>query len=244
MRNWDLRELLVQVNSPSPIWQGQVLIRRCITPIRGRSNPIRQVVPMISHICSYPPHHSRLYPPSPIFLFTTPLSSQNTKLCHPDLSRHAMITSWLWVQHTPSTAYTEYSIHRVQHTPGTSYTKYSIHRIQHTPSTAYTKYSMHRGYHTPSTAYTEDSIHRVQHALSTASTQDCLSSLPSNDLELTPECSFSFWRTPLHEWPPSASALWELKGKLTLSHFHRCELTNWWIESQHPAHHPWTASKY
>jgi len=28
---------------------------------------------------------------------------------------------------TPSTAYTEYSIHRVQHTPSTAYTKYSIH---------------------------------------------------------------------------------------------------------------------
>ena len=34
---------------------------------------------------------------------------------------------------TPSTAYTEYSIHRVQHTPSTAYTEYSIHRIQHTP---------------------------------------------------------------------------------------------------------------
>jgi len=45
---------------------------------------------------------------------------------------------------TPSTAYTEYSIHRVQHTPGTAYTEYSIHRVQHTPSTAYTEYSIHR----------------------------------------------------------------------------------------------------
>jgi len=36
---------------------------------------------------------------------------------------------------TPSTAYTEYSIHRVQHTPSTAYTEYSIHRVQHTPST-------------------------------------------------------------------------------------------------------------
>jgi len=45
---------------------------------------------------------------------------------------------------TPSTAYTEYSIHRVQHTPSTS-----IHRVQ-----AYTEYK-----HTPSTAYTEYSIH-------------------------------------------------------------------------------------
>jgi hypothetical protein len=34
---------------------------------------------------------------------------------------------------TPSTAYTEYSIHRVQHTPSTAYTEYSIHRVKHTP---------------------------------------------------------------------------------------------------------------
>jgi uncharacterized membrane protein YesL len=31
------------------------------------------------------------------------------------------------VQHTLSTAYTEYSIHQVLHTPNTTYTKYSIH---------------------------------------------------------------------------------------------------------------------
>jgi len=41
---------------------------------------------------------------------------------------------------TPSTAYTEYSIHRVQHAPSTACTEYSMHRVQHTPSTAYTKY--------------------------------------------------------------------------------------------------------
>jgi len=34
---------------------------------------------------------------------------------------------------TPSTAYTEYSIHRVQHTPSTAYSEYSIHRVQHPP---------------------------------------------------------------------------------------------------------------
>jgi len=75
------------------------------------------------------------------------------------------------VQHTPSTAHTEYSIHRVQHTPSTAYTEYSIHRVQHTPSTAYTKYSIHRVQHTPSTAYNEYSIHRVQHTPSTAYTE-------------------------------------------------------------------------
>jgi len=94
---------------------------------------------------------------------------------------------------------------------------------------------------TPSTAYTESSMHRVQH---TPSTQDCLSSLHSHDYELTPECSFSFRRAFLHNRPPSASSPWELKGKVTLSHSHSCELTNWWIESQHPVRSLSTASKY
>jgi len=73
--------------------------------------------------------------------------------------------SWRRLQHTPSTAYTEYSIQWVQHTPSTAYTEYSIHRVQHTPSTANTEYS----------------THRVQHTPSTASTQDCLSSIDSHD---------------------------------------------------------------
>jgi len=72
-----------------------------------------------------------------------------TKLSHPSLSLFAIIISSHWVQHTPSTAYTEYSIHRVQHTPSTAYTEYSIHQVQHTPSTAYTEYSIHRVQHTP-----------------------------------------------------------------------------------------------
>jgi len=100
------------------------------------------------------------------------------------------------VQHTPSTAYTEYSIHRVPQTPSTAYTEYSTHQVQHMPSTAYTEYSIHRVQHTPSTAYTEYSIYRVQHTLST---QDCLSSLHSHDYELTPEYSFSFQCASLHD---------------------------------------------
>jgi len=62
---------------------------------------------------------------------------------------------------TPSTTYTENSIHRVQHTASTAYTDSSIHRVQHTPNTAYTEYSIHRVQHTPSTAYAKYSIHRV-----------------------------------------------------------------------------------
>ena len=48
---------------------------------------------------------------------TTLPSSQDTMLGHPSLSLHDMIMSWHRVQHTPSTAYTEYSIHLVQRPP-------------------------------------------------------------------------------------------------------------------------------
>ena len=130
MRNWNLREFCAQVNWPSPIWQVRVPIQRVITKIRSLPNPIRQVVPLLSHIRSYPPHCSHRYPPSLSFSSTTLPSSQITKLNHPSLSLHAMIMSWHWVQaytkykHTPST-----SIHQVQ-----AYTKYSIHRVQHPPT--------------------------------------------------------------------------------------------------------------
>jgi len=50
---------------------------------------------------------------------------------------------------TPSSAYTEFSIHRVQHTPSSAYTEYSIHLVQHTPCTAYTEYTIHRVQHPP-----------------------------------------------------------------------------------------------
>jgi len=175
-----LREFRVRVDWPSPIRQVRVPIRRELSPIRGLPNPIRQVVPLIPHIRSYPPSHSHLHPPSLSFSSTTQPSSQNTKLSHPSLSLHDMIMSW--------------------------------HRVQHTPSAA--------------------------------SSQDCLSSLHSHDYQLTPECSFSFRRTSLHDRPPLSSSPWELKGKVTLSHSHRCELTNWWIESHHPVRRPSTASKY
>jgi len=45
-----LTEFHVQVNLPSPIWQVQVPIWWEITLIQGLPNPIRQVVPLISHI--------------------------------------------------------------------------------------------------------------------------------------------------------------------------------------------------
>jgi len=138
MRNWDLREFGVWVNWPCLIQQVRVPIWRVIPPIRGLINPIRQVVLLTSHSHSYSPYRCHLHPPSLSLLSTTLPSSQENKImsslsispCH----HHEL---------TLSTAYTEYSIHRVQHTPSTVYTKYSTHWIQHTPSTAYTEYSIH-----------------------------------------------------------------------------------------------------
>jgi len=112
MRNWDLREFRVRVNWPSSIRQVRVPIRREITPIQGLPNPIRQVVPLISHSHSYPPYHSHLHPRSLSFSSTTLPSSQEHKVksslsispCH----HHEL---------TLSAAYTKYSIHRVQRTP-------------------------------------------------------------------------------------------------------------------------------
>ena len=102
-----LRVFRVRVNWRSRIRQVRVPIPRKLSPIRGLFNPIRQVVPLISHIRLYPPYHCHLHPPSLSFSSTTQPSSQKTKLSHPSLSLHDMIMSWHRVQHTPSTASTK-----------------------------------------------------------------------------------------------------------------------------------------
>jgi len=66
--------------------------------------------------------YSHLHPLSISFSSTTRPSSQNTMLCHPSHSPHARNMSWHRVQHTLSTAYTEYSLHRAQLTPSTAFT--------------------------------------------------------------------------------------------------------------------------
>jgi len=94
------------------------------------------------------------------------------------------------------------------------------------------------------TEYTEYSIQQVQHTPSTVSIQDYLSSLHSYNYRLTPECSFSFRCAFLQDWLSPASSPWELKGNLTSSHSHSCEVCNWLTESQHPACLLSTASIY
>jgi len=56
MGNWDLGEILVRVNLPYPKQQVPVPIRHVITLIQCLPDPIRQVVPLISHIRPYLPH--------------------------------------------------------------------------------------------------------------------------------------------------------------------------------------------
>jgi len=137
-----LREFCVWVNLPSPIWQVRVPIRRVITPIRGLPNAIRQVLPLISYICSYPPYRSHLHLPFLSFSSTTLPSSQNRRLSHPSLSLHAMIMCWHRVLHTSSTTYTEYSIHRVLHIPSTASTQdclssFHFHDYELTPECSF-----------------------------------------------------------------------------------------------------------
>jgi len=57
------------------------------------------------------------------------------------------------------------SSHQVHHTPSTAYTEYTIHQVQHTRSTAHPEYSILGLYDTPGTTYPEWSIHRVHHTL-------------------------------------------------------------------------------
>jgi len=162
MRDCDFREFCVRVNLKFRIWQVRVPIRCVITLIRGFPSQTRQVEPLICDMYSHSPRHSHLHPPSLSFSSTTQPSLQNTMLCHPFVSLHALITSWHWVQYTQSSA----------------------------------------------------------------SPQDCMCSLHAHNYELTPECSFSFQHSFLHDWPRSASCSGKFKGIITLSHSLGCKLTN------------------
>jgi len=87
---------------------------------RIRNSLKSQCLMMISHLLS-----------SLSVSSSTLLSPQNMKLSHPSPSRHAMIISEHWVQHTPSTANTEYCKHRVLKAPSTATSK---NRLSTAPS--------------------------------------------------------------------------------------------------------------
>jgi hypothetical protein len=122
MRNWDLRELCARVNLPSLLWQVWVQISGVTTLIRGLSNPIRQVVHQLSHICPHPPHRSHLHSSALILIHYSTIATQDKVKPFHSISR---CHDYELIQ---STAYTKYSIHQAQHTPSTARTKYGIHR--------------------------------------------------------------------------------------------------------------------
>jgi len=75
------------------------------------------------------------YPPISLFLVLNSTITQEYKV-----KSSLSITPWYDQELALSTAFTEYSIHRVQYTPSTAYTEYCIHCVLHTPRTAYTGY--------------------------------------------------------------------------------------------------------
>jgi len=184
---WDLREHCAQINLPSPVSSLWFPIRSVIILMQRLSNPTRQVIPLIFHIRLYPPHHSHLDTPTLSFPSTTLPSSWNTQLHYHSLSLHAMILTYHNIQHTPRTAYIQYSIHWVQYTPRTAYTEYYIHWVQHTLSIAYAMNIIH----------------------------PWLFAFPSSSwLCIDPWMVPQFDDTSLHDRPPSASSPWELNKKV------------------------------
>jgi len=161
-------------------------------------------------------------------------SQPNQASCTADSSYLSVFITSFSLSSTISLCLVHNSTIIAEHQVKSSLSNSPCHDQELTPSTAYTEYK-----HTPST-----SKDREQHTPSTPYPRDWRSSLHSHDYKLTPECSFSFRRAPLHNWQPSASSLWEHNGKVDLSHSHGCELTNLCIESQHPVRRPSTASEY
>jgi len=162
--------------------------------------------------------------PDPAYIHTDTRSSQPNQACCTPAFSYLLVSSTSFSSSFPISLFLVHNSATIaEHIVKSSLSIPPCHDHVLTPSTAYTE----------STAYTN-----------TASTQDWLSSLHSHNYELTPEGTFSFRSASLHDRPPSASSPSELQCKVTLSHSHSCELTNWWIESQHPARRPSTASKY
>jgi len=86
----------------------------------------------------------------------------------------------------------------MEHTPSTAYTEYSIHRVHHTPSTAYTEYSIYWVIHTPRTASSQDRLSPTPKPVSHPSADHVvLNSLHSHNYKLTNELSLSLRRASL-----------------------------------------------
>jgi len=103
-----------QVNSPFPIQYIQFANPWVITPIWDHLIPVRQVVPLVSHVCSYPPYHSHHHPPSHFLIPKSAIIAVHK------IKWSLSISPWNDHELTPSTTYTKYSIHQVHHALSTT----------------------------------------------------------------------------------------------------------------------------
>jgi len=130
MRNWDLREFRVRVNFPSPIQHVHVPMQRVIKYPHKRCSQLNRA--SCTRDISYPLVFSIW------FSFSSPTSLllvvNSTIISEYKVKSSLSISPCHDHELTPST-----SIHQVQHTPSTAYTEYSVHQVEHTPSTAYTE---------------------------------------------------------------------------------------------------------
>jgi len=207
---------------PSPIGHGWVHTHKVWQPIGGLLNPVRYILPLISHICLYPPYHFYLHPSSRSLILNA------TIIAGPSVMPLFYIPLCQDHHLALSTVYAKFSIHQVQHMSSTAYANYSIHQVQRTLSTVFTEHSIHSGQHTPCTA----------------STHDLMSSLCSHDYKFTSECSFRFQHASLQVPLSPASSPIKLKGQGTSLRSQGCKLTCRWIASQQPVHLHLTACKY
>jgi len=152
----------------------------------------------------------------------------NTRSSHPNRASHTPDFSSLLVSSTSfpssspishflvynSSIITEYKVklslsispcHDHELTLSTAYTEYSIHWVQHTPSKAYTEYGIHLVQHLPKIVWLSFIVIITSWPLNVASASDVLS--------YTIDCY-------------QTSSPSELKGKVTLSQSHDCELAN------------------
>jgi len=130
--------------------------------------------------------------------------------------------------HPPSLSFSSTTLPSLQeHKVKSSFSISPCHHHEWTQSAAFTKCSIRRVQHTPSAAYAECSIRRVQHTPSAAYA----------------ECSI---RRVQHK--PSTPYTSDCRSShhshdFIRAHSHRFKLTTQWIESQHLAHLPSTASR-
>jgi hypothetical protein len=116
--NWDLSEFWAHIHLPSSICHVAVSIRSAITLKRGLGNGIKEFVTQIPHMCSYHPHGSHQH--------------SHLSLSRPQLYDHWGTQSEVILLHLAiswSCVDSKHAIHWLQHSLTTAYTNYNIHLI-------------------------------------------------------------------------------------------------------------------